>query len=317
MSDPTNRDDRHDREERAILAALERLEGDPAQQGAASGPGASEPASEPDATLRRLSVETLGLLPWALEPETPSAGARERLLAALSLAPAAEVSAPVRPIGSASRPSEPPAPASAPAPARRSWAGWLAAALVVAALGLAGVAGWLWLELGETRETLAAARGALTESETGRSELAERLAAQEAQLRRRAGMEKFLAAASTAGVEICPLRPVGDPALHPEAFAVLYMPPGSGKWYLVASNLRPGDQGTYKVWLNTPDGPVFVGRLDAGEESTLEFQLPPDVDARHELMLSIIVTLEPEDGEESPAPAGPMVLFGDEKLTVL
>ena len=308
MTDPT---DRTDREDRAILAALEWLEGgDPVDGDAAPGTGASGPEAEADATLRRLSVETLGLLPWALEPETPSAGARERLLAALPAAPAAagNPAASVRPIDSGRRP--------AAAPARRSWAGWLAAALVVAALGLAAVAGWLWLELGETRETLAAARGALTEAEADRGELAERLAAQEAQLRRRAGMEKFLAAASTAGVEICPLRPVGDPALHPEAFAVLYMPPGSGKWYLVASNLEPGDRGTYKVWLNTPDGPVFVGRLDAAEESTLEFQLPPDVDARHELMLSIVVTLEPEDGAETPAPAGPMVLFGDEVMRI-
>lgn len=317
MTDPTNRDDRDDREERAILAALERLEGDPAEGAATPGPRLSEAASEADLTLRRLSVETLGLLPWALEPEAPSAGARERLLAALPAAPAAEASVPVRPIGSARRPAEPAAPDPVPAPSRSAWAGWLAAALVVAALGLTGVAGWLWLELGEARESLAAARGALAESEVGRTELVERLAAQETQLRRRAGMEKFLAAASTAGVKICPLRPVGDPALHPDAFAVLYMPPGSGMWYLVASNLAPGDRGTYRVWLNTPDGPVPVGRLDAGEGAALEFQLPPAIDARHELMLSIVVTLEPEDGEGSRTPAGPMVLFGDEKMTIL
>jgi hypothetical protein len=308
----TEHDDHHDdREERAILAALGWLEGSPDET-----PAAPDDGGDADAALRRLSVETLGLLPWALDPEAPRAGARERLLAALPERP--ESPASPSPSVRLFAPTPPPAEARTepgPAAGRRSRASALAAVFVAAAIGLAGVAGWLWLELGETREHLAEAESALAGSEADRSELAGLVASQEAALRRRAGMEKFLAAASTSGVEICPLRPVGDPALHPEAFAVLYMPPGSGKWYLVASNLRPGDQGVYKVWLNTPDGPVPVGRLDAGEDSALEFQLPPDVDERHELMLSIVVTLEPEP--ESPAPEGPTILFGDEKLQIL
>jgi hypothetical protein len=307
----TEHDDHYDdREERAILAALGWLEGDDVR--APEEPGG---ATEADATLRRLAVETLGLLPFALDPEAPRAGARERLLAALP-GRSARTESPER-SGASVHPIASPAPkAEAPPSAgRRSWVFALAAVFVAAAIGLVGVAGWLWLELDEARQHLADARSALAGAEADRSELADRLASQEAALRQRAGMEKFVAAASTSGVEICPLRPVGDPALHPEAFAVLYMPPGSGEWYLVASNLRPGDQGVYKVWLNTPEGPVPVGRLDAGEDSTLEFQLPPDVDARHDLMLSIVVTLEAEP--ESQAPAGPTILFGDEKMQIL
>ena len=92
------------------------------------------------------------------------------------------------------------------------------------------------------------------------------------------------------------------------------MPPGSGQWYLLASNLDPG-QGVYKVWLNTPDGALPVGCSRPGQDSALEFELPPDIDERHDLMLSITVTLEPSP--DMPDPSGPMVLFGDEKMTVL
>lgn len=308
-----------DAEERAVLAAVSVLEaGDPERaldeilaMGAA--PAAEE--AEADVTLRRLYVETFGLLGWEAPEEQPPDRVRTRLMATIAgssagtptapaEAPAETAPAPVVPIGNGRR-----AGGAPPAPQRASsrFAPWLATLAAVFAAAAIGVAGWFYGELHETQDALA-------RLESERTSLAERLDQQETLIRRRAGMDDFLTAVSTAGVEVCPLRPVGDPALHPQAFAILYMPPGSGEWYLLATNLRPGD-GVYKVWLNTPDGPVPVGFLEPGDESALEIELPPDIDQRHELMLSIVVTLEP--APDMPDPQGPMVLFGDEKMKIL
>jgi hypothetical protein len=307
--EPSEPAERTDRDDQAILAALAVLEAGDPEVGLA---GALRPsaggASEADVTLRRLYVETLGLLAREA-PEAPAdriAAVKARVMAAVTEGGAAEPVAPpaaeVVPIAAARATPEP----AHPAPRRRSWLALtaLAAVFVAAALGLAG---WFYAQLHETQQTLA-------RLETERTRLTERLDRQENLIRRSAGMSDLVTAVSTAGVEICPLRPVGDPALHPKAFAVLYMPPGSGKWYLLASNLEPG-QGVYKVWLNTPAGAVPVGVLGAGQDSALEFELPAEIDERHELMLSITVTLEPSP--DMPDPSGPMVLFGDEKMTVL
>jgi anti-sigma-K factor RskA len=90
------------------------------------------------------------------------------------------------------------------------------------------------------------------------------------------------------------------------------MPPGSGKWYLLASNLEPAE-GVYMVWLDTPGGALPAGVLAAGRESVLE--LDPARLGDLSGLTSITVTVEPSS--ESPEPQGPMVLYGDEKMTVL
>jgi hypothetical protein len=299
-----------EREDRAVLEALALLEAEAPDEAlrAPADPGA--PADEADAreTLRRLYAETLGLLAYVPEPVAPEAGARERLVAALDESPADAPALEPEPA-----PSAEPAPiaewAAAGPPPRRGGrvAPWLAALAAVLLVAAAGLAGWLWLEL-------AAARSSLARLETDRTRLAERLDDQEDLIRRAGGSGEFLAAVATPGVEVCPLRPVGDPPMMPRAYAVLYMPPGSGEWYLLASNLEP-DRGVYKVWIHTPDGAVPMGLLQAGKAATLELDLPPALDERHELMLSITVTLEPSP--DMPEPSGPMVLLGDEKMTVL
>lgn len=310
-----------DAEERVILKALQVLEVEAPERGLEEAVGTG---SDADATLRRLYVETLGLLAWGAPEAAPPERAKSRLMEAIAirprlngvstrLAPAGSAAtgpspaAEVVPLASARRPAQAPAPAvTETAPSRRGTR-WLAAlAAVLAAAGL-GLAGWFYVQLDRTQETLARLQGE-------RTRLAERLDQQEELIRRSAGMGRFLSAVSTAGVEICPLRPVGDPALHPQAFAILYMPPGSGEWYLLATNLERSD-GVYKVWLNTPDGAVPVGSLEPGDESALEIVLPPDIEQRHELMLSILVTLEPVP--DPPDPSGPMVLFGDDVIKVL
>ncbi|HEX6201226.1 MAG TPA: anti-sigma factor, partial [Thermoanaerobaculia bacterium] len=273
-----------EREDRAVLEALALLEAEAPDEAlrAPADPGA--PADEADAreTLRRLYAETLGLLAYAPEPVAPEAGARERLLAALGGSPA-DTPAPEPEPAPTRESSAEPAPiaewAAAGPPPRRGGrvAPWLAALAAVLLVAVAGLAGWLWLEL-------AAARSSLARLETDRTRLAERLDDQEDLIRRAGGSGEFLAAVATPGVEVCPLRPVGDPPMMPRAYAVLYMPPGSGEWYLLASNLEP-DRGVYKVWIHTPDGAVPMGLLPAGKAATLELDLPPALDERHELML--------------------------------
>ena len=300
----------HDeREDRAALEALALLEAEAPEEalGAPSEPGAPDDAGE---TLRRLYAEALGLLALAPEAAEPAAGARERLLAALAAGAASEPASPPEPERTSGAEVTPIAEwAAAGPPPRRGGraATWLAAVAAVLALAAVGLAGWLWLEL-------AASRASLARLETDRARLAERLDAQEDLIRRAGGSGEFLAAVATPGVEVCPLRPVGDPPMMPRAYAVLYMPPGSGEWYLLASNLEP-DQGVYKVWIHTPDGAVPMGLLQAGKAATLELDLPPALDERHDLMLSIAVTLEPSP--DMPEPSGPMVLLGDEVMTVL
>jgi len=312
-----------EREDRAILEALALLEAEAPEEALRVSPAPAEPGAPDEAgeTLRRLYAEALGLLASAPEPVEPEAGARERLLAALGGGAAPE---PAPPPVLDSEPEPAPAPglertssaeptaiaewaAAGPPPRRGARAApWLAALAAVLALAAVGLAGWLWLEL-------EASRASLARLETDRARLAERLDAQEDLIRRAGGSGEFLAAVATPGVEVCPLRPVGDPPRMPRAYAVLYMPPGSGEWYLLASNLEP-DQGVYKVWIHTPDGAVDMGLLQAGEAATLELDLPPALDQRHDLMLSIAVTLEPSP--DMPEPSGPMVLLGEEVMVL-
>lgn len=293
---------RHDDQEvQALLEALAVLEAGTPEEALAppEEPGLPPEEAGTRETLRRLGVETLGLVAYGVEPAEPRAGARERMLGALGGS------------GRAAGAPSPPRYASRPRPRPRSHPGrasWLAAvAASLLLLAVAGLAGWLYTELDRTRTEL-------TRLETERERLARRLDAQGDLIRRAGGSGELLAAVATPGVEVCPLRPVGDPPMMPAAYAVLYMPPGSDEWYLLASNLEP-DRGVYKVWLNTPDGPMPAGILRPGEAETLEFRLPPAIAERHELVLSIAVTVEPSP--DMPEPEGPMVLFGDEKMTVL
>ncbi len=297
-------------EDETILAVLEAPEADrPAGSPAAAGgavPGAPR-ASETDETLRRLYLEALGLLPYALERAAPRPELKERLMAALAgegaPRPAARETRASRVVPIAA--GRKPAPVPAAPPARRHvWLSYVAAAVALVALGLAAL---LYLQLQKTQSTLA-------EMRLERGQLTTRLDAQEASLHQIGTMSELISAVATKGVEVCPLRPVGDKPMVPDAFAVLYMPPGDEHWYLAASNLTPSGGGVYKVWLNTADGPMPVGVIDSGNEAGLMF--PAQIATDHH-MVSIIITLESEEQAKAPMPEGPQVLYGDEKLKVL
>lgn len=305
-----------DREERAILDALGVLDADDPEQALAR--LADERAAVPEEVqevLGRLYVETLGLVVLSEEPVTPSAGAKDRLMAAVAAeregrGHGSPNPAEVVPFGassgtqsepSLSRP-EPGAEAPTTAPRRRSWPAVLAAGLVAAALGLSA---WLGAELHQ-------ARVALDRLEQEHARMAERLGRQEEVIRRAGASHGLLSAVTRPGVELCPLRPVGDRPPAPGAFAVLYMPPDSEEWYLVASNLDAAPGGVYAVWLNTPEGPVPAGILQGGSEASLRF-VPPRLEEQGG-MASIAVTLEPAPGLAEPT--GPVVLFGDDRMSL-
>ncbi len=297
--------DSYSREDETILAALATLEGEPE-------PGLGEPgpaeASEVDETLRRLYAETFGLLPYGLEPVVPRPELKARILAALggdaepmrqTLPPADSPASRVVPIE-----TRRPAPPAGPPVRHHSWLSALAALVALAALGVAGL---LYFQLQRTQSTLAA-------MSRDRGQLAARLDAQEASLRRLREMGALVSAVATKGVEVCALRPVGDKPMVPGAFAVLYMPPGDKHWYLAASNLTPSGGGIYKVWLNTSDGPMPVGVIKSGDEASLMF--PAKIATDHH-MVSITITLESEEQEKAPMPEGPPVLYGAQKMQVL
>jgi len=309
--------DSYSREDETILAALEALDDEP-EAGLEAGRSAEGPQSprepapaggtEADETLRRLYAETLGLLPYALEPVAPRPAVKEKVLAALpgtapaGRPPAAESpSSRVVPIESGRK--EAPAPAGTP-PRHHAWLSYVAAVVALAALGLAGL---LYLQLQKTQSALA-------EMRLERGQLTDRLNEQEASLHQLREMSELVSAVATKGVEVCPLRPVGDKPMVPNAFAVLYMPPGDEHWYLAASNLTPSGGGIYKVWLNTKDGPMPVGVIQSGNEASLMF--PAKIATDHP-MVSITITLESEEQAKAPMPEGPQVLYGDQKMQVL
>lgn len=258
-------------------------------------------------TLRRLEIETLGLLASTLEPVAPRAGARERLYQALAassnLAPVVSLAA-VR----AER-------TAAAAPVARTGLRWgLAAGLLIGALGL-GTAGWLVLEQTRVENQLARVEGERAALVAELRERERQLSAErEARFGEVSRRNEALQLVATRGVAVCPLRPVGQATtLQPDSFAVLYMAPAQRTWYVKASKLAPPPPGrTYRVWFESENGPVYVGDLRPAPDYDLQFEA-----AGFEalVMKGVKVTLE-LPGQHSE-PSGPMVLFGDDKMMVL
>jgi len=308
-------------EDLTILAALEALD-----RGIDSPAGAPRPdeLSETD-TLARLYTEVMGLISYELEPVEPAPGVRTRLMALVhgdETQPAASV-IPVISAGSAAnaiRPTPTPTPMPAPVPlrpsqevrasrpapsvqgsaARRAPKRWPLALAATLSFLLLGLSGWLYLQLGEQRETIASLQREL-DSERARvaemTEEARKIQASALDMR-----EKFSLVTSPA-VEVSPMRPVGAPPPQPYARGTLFVASNHQHWFLALDGLQPAAQGkAYKLWFVADQGPVSGGSFTAKPGAPIELSskhMPPGTKG-------VMVTLE--DDPEAPAPAGPEIL---------
>ena len=234
----------------------------------------------------RAYVELLGLLPHGLEPVVPSPEVRNRVLAA------------VREHGRVADPAD----------RRRAgrWALPLAAAL--AALGI-GLAGWLSLRLGEREAMLAE----LNRDLAAAGERADRLERVNAELEAsRRELTHRLALATSPGMVACPLKPMDRE--YPEAKGLLYLSPGGGPWLLSVHDLEPPPAGSvYVVWFMSADDPHHMGVLAPGPDRSVH--IAADRMPEQESMTGVAVTLEPTAAVERPS--GPMLLFGDQRISLL
>jgi hypothetical protein len=286
-------------EDRTILAVVEPL-------GLRTDtPSALPRPDEATETLGRLYTEVLGLLPFELEPVTPSAAIRERLMAAIhgdETQPAAALAPVLTPPRPAPEPrSTRPAPAAPhyaarrPAPSR--WPLALAATLCALLLGLSA---WLYLQRGEQRRTIAQ----LEEQVAAERNRAEQAAAEARKIQAAALdlREKFALVTSPA-VEVSPMRPSGAPPPQPGARGVLFVAADHQHWYLSLEGLPPAEAGkTYTLWFMADQGPVSAGSFTArpGEPVELSSKTMPAGTRQ------TVVTLE--DDPAAAAPTGPEVL---------
>lgn len=341
-------DDLRSRDERAaerLLAALE-AGGLPETVGAARAG-----ADEPDELLARLYTELLGLMPLALDERPPSPELRARVLAAASDEATVDAAGPeaedpegaedreepavaafpraaaagrtaggrevsVDPAGEWQRvagggPRRPAGdPGGAPPPtAVPRWFAAAAAALTLALVGLGLFAGWLHGRLDVQERTIAGLRASLEQTERRADALA---AAQDDLERLRLDLASQLALVSTPGVEVCPLRPVGETA-EDDALGLLFLSNAQREWYVRVARLDPPPEGRiYVLWFQMDrDRYVSAGVLEPGPDEAIQLsgtEMPtPDE------MTGAAVTLE-RAGAQVDRPAGPVVLFGDERI---
>jgi anti-sigma-K factor RskA len=245
-------------------------------------------------TLIRLYTETLGLLPYELEPLAPPPALKERLLERLGGRPTVEATladeeAAVVPIATAGRFTR--------------WALPLAAGL---ALVLLGISGWQFRHIEEQEGTIEQLSGLLSEANQATAELAQyRDELLEAKAK--------LAVVTASGVEVCSLYPVEDRLAGSSPKATLFVAPDHQHWYLRIEGLEPcpADH-AYQLWFHTGEGePVSAGTFDVepGQRQELSSATMPAG------TIAVSVTLEPAGG--SSTPSGPSLLYGDEVMRIL
>lgn len=288
-------------EDRTILAAIENLERG-ADPSTVEGPRGDETTE----TLARLYTEVLGLIPSELDPVAPSAGARERLLAAIGAAPAAAVPEPrsVQPAAPAPAPAPAgpaaptavseafrPAPRIAPGPLPRRPSRWPLALAAILALAFAGTSVWLWLLQQEQSAEIAQLRQEID----AQRQLAARADQEGRQARTEVEkMRDRFALVTSPAVEVMPLRPVGD---QTSARGMLFVAPDHQHWYLSVEGLPPATEGVYKLWWVTGEGPQDAGSLVAQDGEKVQMssdQMPAGT-------TGAMITLEPDPGSAQPS----------------
>lgn len=304
-------------EDLTILAALESLERWSDSPGGASRP---DEISEPD-TLTRLYTEVLGLMPFELDPVEPSPEVRARLMSLIQgdetqpapeLARAAQAAAVAAPavtpaIGTAvpSRPSQPSQemrvqhPVQGPVP-RRKRSQWPLALAATLAFLLLGLSAWLYLQLGEQRQTIAQLEQQLdTERTRADQAVAEARQLQTSQL----DLQEKFALVTSPAVEVSPMRAVGEPPLQPHARGILFVAADHQHWYMALDGLRPAENGqAYKLWFLADQGPVSGGSFTAKPGAPIELSsehMPAGTKG-------VLVTLE--EDPQAAVPTGPEIL---------
>ncbi|HEY4589794.1 MAG TPA: hypothetical protein VII86_11245, partial [Thermoanaerobaculia bacterium] len=241
-------------EDLTILAALE---------GWIDAPPGAPRQDETTEMLSRLYIEVLGLIPYELAPVSPSAGAKDRLMAAVRGEPLPAAAEPAQPVMPRMPPPvpiqepRPTPPAIAVQPSRvRRWPLALAATLALALLGLSG---WLYSRVGAQRATIAGLQRQLS-SERAKSEGAA------AWVRRHENESLDLRQSLELPVLVSSLRPVGpagQPPLQPDAHGMLFVAADHQHWYLSLQGLQPAPEGqVYKLWFMA-DRPVGSGSFTA------------------------------------------------------
>jgi hypothetical protein len=312
-------------EDLTILAAVEALE-----RGSEASSGT--PSDESGETLARLYNEVLGLIPYELEPLEPSAGGKARLMAAIQSAKPEKIqdardpapptlAEPIRltsvppvqpprsgnvptpaPFRPASQEYRIPRPTSLTPPPRRvvrpaRWPLALAASLALLFAGLAGV---LYLQLSQQRETIDAL-GQQLDLERGRAASAIKQARQ-SDADSLSMRDKFALITSPA-VQASPMRPPAANPLQPAARGVLFVASDHQHWYLCLHGVEPAPAGkTYKLWFMADGGPVSGGVFTARPGEPVELsskEMPAGIKA-------VKVTLEADP--QALQPAGPEVL---------
>jgi uncharacterized coiled-coil protein SlyX len=295
-------------EDRIALAALETL-------GVAWGESVLPRGDETAETLTRLYVESLGLLPYGLEPATPNPAVRARLLAVVrgeetqDVAPQAAAVLAAHPAPAAPQPA-PPSPAASTAPAaiipiergrRRGAPGWLLALAATLAFAFAGLSAYLFNEMLKQEATIDHLSASLTAEQVEKSEARQRLAQVEGNL---GDIQSSMALVTSPGVEVAPMRPIADSGapVPPDASGILYIAADHQHWYLKVHGLQPVGGRRYNLWFIADDGAVSGGSFDARPGSPMDLTSHTMPATTRE----ILITLEPDHGVE--APTGPGVL---------
>lgn len=286
------------------IAALAVLDG----LGRVGGPDeTSVPEAEDDVErlLRRLYLETTGLLPYALEPEPVEASLRGRILTSIVGDLTQEV--PVLPVDEPAvlLPVETGLPARVEAPpfrvARAASPSRWPRRLALAA-GIALVAGLgLWIAFLRSEVRAGEARLAWAEREWKASAEASRGALAEL-------TERF-ARVTAPAVTIFPLHcPTGrGPAANARVY--VYVPPDRREWELAAHGLTPEPPGRdYQVWFLVGDRPMNGGCFNV-RDGRVVLSMPERAPAG---ATGVAVTIEPKGG--SPRPTGEMVLVAHEPI---
>lgn len=263
--------------ERRVLAALE----------------IKDPQSATGEEVDREALEIAGLLAYSVEPLAGDPELRARILGKIGVLSEVGHVEPSTP-GGAREPRVVPFPVAAGSGSSSArWLRLLAAAALLAALGLAALSGLLYARLEQSEELVTA-----LEAELGaRSPLLSQT---------EVAVDRISVVASPT-VRICPLASQ-DPN-QPSAQGMVYMKPDDGKWVLAAANLKPCEKGRqYQLWFVTSSGVQHAGSFHLPESGPSRVELAAD-EMPSDLQ-AVKVTLEWPDASLE-RPEGQTVLYGD------